>query len=375
VFLFLTRRSAVPVPHAAPAIVLQARLTAADTHYYGNPNARLTVVEFGDFECPFCRRAEAAAAEVRQKLGNRVRFAFRQFPLTTIHPYAEKAAEASECAAQQGKFWQAVDYFYAHQSNLTVPALEKYAGDLGLNQAQFDQCLSSGEMAARVQQDIRDGQALGVSRVPTFFIGHEMVEGVLPYKRFRALIEQQLHAMTGTQTAASGERAPQEVQKTSASQQNLSRAVAPEPFGEAGSEPFGAGANAFSKIVASNGGCSADEAREKQPTMIGVAEARQLFEQGRATLFVDVRSPKKYAAGHIPGALDVPSGGFTPGAGSLPKNKTIVLYQGGLASGDICAASRAAGRALLSRGFPYQRVKVLKQGLAGWQKAGLPVQP
>lgn len=153
------------------AASLKAPLARPDTHFYGNPDATLTVVEFGDFDCPPCRQAEAVAEEVRHQLGKQVRFAYRQFPLTKIHPHAEKTAEASECAAQQGKFWPAVNYFYDHQSDLSVPALERYAGQLGLDQARFDQCLTSGETAARVQQDARDGRAVGVTSVPTFFIG------------------------------------------------------------------------------------------------------------------------------------------------------------------------------------------------------------
>ena len=167
-------------------------LAQPDTHFYGNADAAITVVEFGDFQCPACREAEAAAEEVRQQLGNQVRFAYRQFPLTQFHPEAEKAAEASECAAQQGKFWPAVNFFYGHQSDLSVPALDNYAGQLGLDEGRFDACLSSGETAARVQEDVRDARAAGVSSVPTFFIGHKMVVGALSYGRLRALIEQQL---------------------------------------------------------------------------------------------------------------------------------------------------------------------------------------
>jgi protein-disulfide isomerase len=188
------RTSAADAPSTTPP------LTEPNTHFYGNRQAKLTVVEFGDFQCPECEKGEAAAEEVRQKLGNRIRFAYRQFPLTRIHAYAEKAAEASECAAVQGKFWPAVNYFYAHQSDLSVPALVRYAGQLGLNPRRFDRCLSSGEAAARVRQDIRDGRAAGVSGVPTFFIGHKMVEGAMPYSRLNALIEQQLSRSNSTAT-------------------------------------------------------------------------------------------------------------------------------------------------------------------------------
>jgi protein-disulfide isomerase/beta-lactamase regulating signal transducer with metallopeptidase domain len=188
------------VSAAGPTRSVKPPLAEPDTHFYGNPDATITVVEFGDFQCPACGKAEAAAEQVRQELGHQVRFAYRQFPLTKFHAEAEKAAEATECAAQQGKFWPAVNYFYAHQSDLSVPALERYAGQLGLDQNRFDRCLSSGDTAARVQQDVRDARAAGVRSVPTFFIGHKMVVGVLSYDRLRALIEEQLSGSKDART-------------------------------------------------------------------------------------------------------------------------------------------------------------------------------
>ena len=122
-------------------------------------------------------------------------------------------------------------------------------------------------------------------------------------------------------------------------------------------------------------GCSEAEANKKQPALIGTAETRQLLEAAPKPLVVDVRPPKEYAAGRIPGAINMPADNFVQDMSKLPKDKTIVLYEGGQSSGgDVCAASRAAGRALLENGFSFEKVKVYQDGLAGWQKAGQPIQ-
>jgi len=122
------------------------------------------------------------------------------------------------------------------------------------------------------------------------------------------------------------------------------------------------------------GGCSEAEANKKQPTLIGTGELRQLLEATPKPLVVDIRTAKEYATARIPGALNIPADDFAQDWSKLPKDKTIVLYESGQSSGDICAASRAAGRALLEHGLAFEKVKVYQDGLAGWQKAGQPIQ-
>ncbi len=149
-FILLSRHGSFPVSKPPSVQTVEAHLVRPDTHFYGDPQARVTVVEFGDFQCPACRQAEESGREIRQKFGDRIRFAFRQFPLQALHAHSEKAAEASECAAQQGKFWQAVDKFYANQDDLSMPALSRYASEIGLNSREFVGCLQKGQMASRV---------------------------------------------------------------------------------------------------------------------------------------------------------------------------------------------------------------------------------
>jgi protein-disulfide isomerase/uncharacterized membrane protein len=199
----LSRHGELPPVRPPSAEMLRERLVRPDSHITGNPQAAVTVVEFGDFECPVCGQYERIMEEIRARYASRVRFVFRQFPLTPIHPQAEKAAEASECAGAQGKFWEAVIKFYTWQDDLSEDALEQYAGQLGLNQSAFDRCLSSGEMRDRVQRDLEDGFALGVRATPTFFVGPKMVVGAIPLKQFAQLIDREL----ARQKPASGDTA------------------------------------------------------------------------------------------------------------------------------------------------------------------------
>jgi protein-disulfide isomerase/uncharacterized membrane protein/rhodanese-related sulfurtransferase len=367
-FWLLAKHEEPPSLQPVRAQALESHLTRPDTHFYGIPNAQVTIVEFGDFECPMCGQEESAAREIREKLGDKVRFAFRQNPLTVIHAQAEKAAEASECAAEQGKFWEAVDKFYAGQSDLSVSSLERYASELGLNMAAFNQCLASGAMVERVERDKADGEALGVRGTPTFFVNGKRIEGLLSF--------QQVAQLVGAEKAGTASRA--------SSSANASQTAGASPLGgdapgqssslPSNSNPFGsaAGPNALSALQSGAAGCSEAEAKMKQPELIHTEEARRLFEA--KALFVDVQPAASFKLGHIPGALNIPADTFAKNWVELGKSRTIVLYEGGLGAGDICAASRAAGRTLLQNDFPYSQVKVYQDGFAAWEKAGLPTE-
>ncbi len=378
-FLWLSRHGEPPPVQAASPQALLERLVRQDSPIWGDAHAPVTVVEFGDFECPVCGQAEEVAREIRAKYGNRIKFVFRQFPLRAIHPWAEKAAEASLCAQEEGKFWPMTDKLYMYQTDLSVDALKRYAGELGLDANRFNTCLASGAMAARVQRDLDDGHALGLDRTPVFFIDRKMVAGALPFKQFAQLVDQELAAHP-VQTAATTETqvntaaqdgkpsVKSDIHKTSAT-------TARDPSGGASESAFGQGAGSiFQNIQGSSAGCSEAEAAQRQPAMIHTQELQQLLTGGARPLFVDVRSPKEFAAGHIPDARNIPVDNMQQRWKTLPKDRTIVLYESGRATGDICAASRAAGRTLLTQGFPFEHVKVYQDGLEGWEKAGLSVQ-
>ena len=139
-------------------------------HAQGPADAPVTLVEYGDYECPHCGRAYPIVKQLRQRMGRRLRFVFRNFPLRESHPHAEHAAEAAEAAGGQGKFWEMHDRLFERQFALDDDYLIEYAGDLGLDAARVGRELAAGTYAPRVREDFRSGVTSGVNGTPTFFI-------------------------------------------------------------------------------------------------------------------------------------------------------------------------------------------------------------
>jgi protein-disulfide isomerase len=139
-------------------------------HIHGPAGAPVTLVEYGDYECPYCGAAYPIVKQVQARMGDRLRFVFRNFPITTSHPHAEQAAEAAEAAAAQGKFWEMHDYLYEHQNRLRDSDLSGYAETLGLDVDRFDKELADHVHAARVREDFMSGVRSGVNGTPTFYI-------------------------------------------------------------------------------------------------------------------------------------------------------------------------------------------------------------
>jgi protein-disulfide isomerase len=139
-------------------------------HIQGPAEAAVTLVEYGDYECPYCGAAYPIIKEVQERMGERLRFVFRNFPITTSHPHAEQAAEAAEAAAAQGRFWQMHDLLYENQRRLGDEDLRAYAGQLGLEVEPFDQELTEHVHAPRVREDFMSGVRSGVNGTPTFYI-------------------------------------------------------------------------------------------------------------------------------------------------------------------------------------------------------------
>ncbi len=166
------------------------------TRVKGEPNAPVTIVEFSDFQCPFCRQAEGTLQAVLAKYGSKVRLAFMDFPLREIHPRAQTAAEAARCAGEQGKFWEYHDVLYADQSKLDPPALVASASSLGLNAQSFQLCLDSGRFKSNIEADLAEGQKVGVSGTPGFFINGVFLSGAQPQGEFERIIDTQL-ALSG----------------------------------------------------------------------------------------------------------------------------------------------------------------------------------
>jgi protein-disulfide isomerase len=164
-----------------------------DSPAAGATSAPVTLIEFSDFQCPFCRQFTATLKAVEEKYGDNVRIVYRQFPIASIHPFAVKAAEASLCAHDQGKFWQLHDAMFRDQNKLSIPDLKQVATSLGLDRVRFDQCLESGTHAAQVARDIREGERVGVSGTPAFFVnGIELRGGAVPFETITEAINQEL---------------------------------------------------------------------------------------------------------------------------------------------------------------------------------------
>jgi protein-disulfide isomerase len=166
----------------------------------GPANAPVTIVEFSDFQCPFCSRLTPTLKQVEEKYGNKVRVVFRQFPLP-MHQNAQKAAEASLCALDQGKFWELHDAMFGNQAELGVDQLKAKAASLGLNADKFNKCLDSGEKAATIQADVKAGSAAGVNGTPAMFINGRFINGAVPIDQITTVIDDELRR-AGNKTAS-----------------------------------------------------------------------------------------------------------------------------------------------------------------------------
>jgi protein-disulfide isomerase len=133
-------------------------------------SAEVTLVEYGDFECPYTRRARPVVRRLRQELGDRLLFAFRNFPLSRIHPHAQAAAEAAEAATSQGRYWEMHDILFDNQRHLEDEDLRRYAQELGLDLNRFERELTQLAPARRVREDLKGGLKSGVRGTPTFFV-------------------------------------------------------------------------------------------------------------------------------------------------------------------------------------------------------------
>jgi protein-disulfide isomerase len=155
---------------AAENIKLTLSVSESRDHIQGPVNAPITLVEYGDYQCPYCGQAYMIIKEIQERLGSKLRFVFRNFPLTKVRPDAYKAAMAAETAAAQGKFWEMYDYLFKHGQVLTDDNLRRSAAKLGLNVARFDREFLDRTYSSHVDKDIESGKSSGVKSTPTFFI-------------------------------------------------------------------------------------------------------------------------------------------------------------------------------------------------------------
>jgi protein-disulfide isomerase len=193
----LRTESTVYIVLAPPSATLEA---ASAQMTEGAKNAQVTLVEFADYECPYCQKVAADVKKLAADFGDKVSFSFKDFPLP-MHSRAEKAAEAARCASRQEKFWEFHDELF-RSKELDVDQLKAQARALKLDSEQFDKCLDSGEEAAAVDRDRKEGTRLGINGTPSFFINGHFMSGALDYATLRQAIEQQLSAPTQTVASA-----------------------------------------------------------------------------------------------------------------------------------------------------------------------------
>ena len=170
----------------------------------GDAKAKVTLIEFSDYQCPFCGKFFHETLPLIDKefiQTGKLRYVMRELPLAQIHPHAQKAAEAAQCAGEQGKYWQMHDKLFQNQKALEVPRLKEYAKGIGLNSRAFDECLDGGKQTERVQRDLQEARSLGVNGTPGFFLGLTTpgktikgtnIEGAQPIDVFRQAINRLL---------------------------------------------------------------------------------------------------------------------------------------------------------------------------------------
>lgn len=175
--------------------VLQRPVSEDRDHIRGLPTAEITLVEYGDFECPHCGQAHLILNSLMQLFDDRLRLAFRHFPLSQIHPHAQQAAEAAESAGAQGQFWEMHDILFENQDSLDAEGIAELAQELDLDMVRFLRDLSGGVFAERIREDFLSGVRSGVNGTPTFFINGERHDGPWDLESLSAAIDAQVHPL------------------------------------------------------------------------------------------------------------------------------------------------------------------------------------
>jgi protein-disulfide isomerase len=189
----------VPMPETGARImnttewhpVLTVPVSPDRDHIRGPIDAPVTLVEYGDYECPFCGAAHPIVLAVKREMGDQLRFVFRHFPLTTVHPHAELAAEAAEAAGSEGKFWSMHDMLYENQQRLDPGALAAYAAALEMDLLRFTTELQSHVHAEKVRQDFMSGVRSGVNGTPTFFINDKRHDASWDFETLSAAVHRE----------------------------------------------------------------------------------------------------------------------------------------------------------------------------------------
>jgi len=191
-FLQSLRAGAKVVVNLKPPAVQRVEVKTDGAAFKGPAKAPVTMVEFTDFHCPFCKRALSTIAEIEAKYSDKVKIVFRDFPIDQLHPQARRGHEAARCANEQGKFWAYHDLLYENAPKTGLEDLKAYAKLAGLNLQSFETCFTAGKYKAAVEKDLEEGRRLGVTGTPAFFINGRLVSGAQPLDAFVRVIDDEL---------------------------------------------------------------------------------------------------------------------------------------------------------------------------------------
>jgi hypothetical protein len=187
----LTKMTPVEVYFNKPKMM--AKVDAGSAPFFGKKDAKVTIVEFSDFQCPYCSKGADIVGQLKKKYGSKIKFAFRHLPLP-MHPNAKPAAEAAMCVNEQStdRFWSFHDLMFKNQDKLDSANLEKFVKDVGADPKKFDECVKSKKYVEYVQKDMEYGDKLGVKSTPTFFINGQLLSGAVPFENFAEIIDEEL---------------------------------------------------------------------------------------------------------------------------------------------------------------------------------------
>jgi len=169
-----------------------------DNHIRGNMNAPITIVEFSDFQCPYCDKFHVTMKKVMETYPNKVRWIYKHFPLDSLHPLARSTAEASECANDQEKFWEYADKLYENQADISADTIKSFAKEVGLNMTEFNSCIDDGKYKDKVNTDYQEGLSKGVRGTPGNFLNGDMtlVPGAVEFEIIKTIIDAELSKLS-----------------------------------------------------------------------------------------------------------------------------------------------------------------------------------
>jgi protein-disulfide isomerase len=194
VFVDSLRAKAKVEVHLEAPPVFRSEVVVDGAPVRGDVKAPVTIVEFSDFHCPFCRTVQPTLLQLLAKYRGQVRLIYKHFPLDSLHPQARRASEASWCANEQGRFWEFHDRVYAAGPDASDATLGKFAADASLDKAAFDTCLASGRATAAIQKDVNEGTTHGINGTPGFFVNGRYLSGAVPLTAFENIIQEELKA-------------------------------------------------------------------------------------------------------------------------------------------------------------------------------------